>query len=413
MTESEPSTAPGVVEWTHRRALAVASLLRTAARGRSARRLVSLLVGGLVVVAAARAGWLYYGAIRTHIEDRSTSYDFGTFVRAASELSSGTSPYYLQGDSTYAYPPLLAVLVLPFRWVDPGVASVIWLLASLGAIGAALWLFGVRDWRCYALAGDFPFVKSAVLAGTVSPLLLLCIAAAWRWRDTAAWSGAAIAASVALKLFLWPLLAWAALMRRLRVLIAAVGLALLFALVPWGATRFAGLVDYPELLRDLSRLLAAQSFSLFAIFTRLHLQQLPAAVLSVVAALTLIGLAHRIARSESRPARQRDVAVLTLSIAAALAASPIVWQHYFVLLLAPLTLRCPRLTPLWLVPFAFRWVEDTAWAYGDARKLTITLVLVTTMICIGVAGRPPAIGSRRPEEKTGAGIGGAETRQLR
>ena len=45
-----------------------------------------------------------------------------------------------------------------------------------------------------------------------------------------------------------------------------------------------------------------------------------------------------VARDERRAQRDRDVATLTLALAAALAASPIVWVHYFLLLLVPLAL---------------------------------------------------------------------------
>ena len=48
---------------------------------------------------------------------------------------------------------------------------------------------------------------------------------------------------------------------------------------------------------------------------------------------------------------------LTLAIAAALVLSPVVWRHFFVLLLVPLAIARPRLDVLWLVPIGM-WLGD-------------------------------------------------------
>ena len=388
MTEVEtPSTEPPAPGSHTKGARAVGGVISRAHSARPLRALVYLLVSGLVLIAAARAGRLYLGAFQAHLDTRSVPYDFATFLRASSELWSGRSPYYLQGDATYAYPPFLAVLVHPFQWLPPGIAALIWMTASLVAIGAALWLLGVRDWRCYALAADYPFVKSAVLTGAVTPFLLLCAAAAWRWRATVLRSGGAVAAGVAMKLFLWPLIAWGVLLGRLRAALLGAGLVVALACVPWAAFGFVGLAEYPALLRDLSRLLADQSFSLFATFSRVGFSENSAALLSLSVALLLLAGAVPVARDRRRSERERSGAVLSLSIAAALAASPIVWLHYFVLLLVPLALARPRLSMLWLVPLAFRWLADTAWAYGNLRELGAALLLTAIVIAPAVAHR--------------------------
>jgi hypothetical protein len=117
-------------------------------------------------------------------------------------------------------------------------------------------------------------------------------------------------------------------------------------------------------------------------------------VLSLVVAAALLAGAAWIARDERRTRRDRDVAVLTLTLAAALAASPIVWVHYFLLLLVPLALTRPRLSLLWFVPFAYYPLGETAWPAGDARKLGLALVatalLFVATLCRG-AGDPDAL----------------------
>jgi hypothetical protein len=262
-------------------------------------------------------------------------------------------------------------------------AAIIWLVVSLAAIGLSLWLLAVRDWRCYALAAVFPFTRSALDLGTVAPLLLLAIAIAWRWRDELFRPAVAVAAAIALKLFLWPAAVWLVIRRRIGTGAAAVALAAALVVVPWAIIGFAGIGDYPSMLRHLSRQEAAASYSGTAFGVRAHLPYTASLVLSLVAGIALLGGAAWVARDTRRSARDRDVATLTLALAAALVASPIVWVHYFLLLLVPLALTRPRLSWLWLVPFAYYPLGESAWPAGDAGKLT--LALITTAVLIGAA----------------------------
>src|ERR671936_499519 len=158
------------------------------------------------------------------------------------------------------------------------------------------------------------------------PPFLLTVAAAWRWRDRVLQPAAAVGVAIVLKLFLWPLAIWLALMRRMRAAVGAIVVAIALAAAAW------------------------------------------------------------VARDERRPNRDRDVATLTLTLAAALAASPIVWVHYFLLLLVPLALTRPRLSLLWFVPLAYYPLGEAAWPGGDARKLA--LALVATLVILGAAVIP-------------------------
>jgi hypothetical protein len=92
----------------------------------------------------------------------------------------------------------------------------------------------------------------------------------------------------------------------------------------------------------------------------------------------LVVVAARAARDQRHIPRQRDAVTLIVLLAAALAASPIVWVHFFLLMLVPLALMQPRLSVLWFLPLAYYPLGETAWPAGDARKLS--LALVTTLI---------------------------------
>ena len=336
------------------------------------------------IVAATWAIKVYFDKIRGSFDAGQPPHDLEVFLRAAGNLVHGTSLYAFNGDQTFAYPPLLAFVAAPFEPLSAGVATLLWMLLSLAAIAGALWLLGVRDWRCYALTAVLPFTRSAVGLGTVGPLLLLAVAVAWRWREQVGATAAAAGAAVALKLFLWPLLIWLALTGRFRAALAGVGFALVFALLPWAVIGFAGIGDYPDVLRRLSDDEATSSYSLVAIAVRAHLPEVAGVVLSGIVALALLAAAAWMARHARRPQRDRDVAVLTLALVAALAASPIVWVHYFLLLLVPLALTRPSLSALWFVPLAYYPLGETAWPAGDARKLGLALLTTSVLVMAAV-----------------------------
>jgi hypothetical protein len=345
------------------------------------RPVIGLAVG---VAAAVWAVKIYYDAIKAYVEGvAGAQHDLAVFLGGAGDVLDGISPYAYHADSTFAYPPFLAWLVAPLHSLSSSTAALVWMLLSLAAIALALWLLELRDWRCYALAFVFEFTRSSIDLGTVEPLLLLAVAAAWRWRESLFGAATSVGIAIVLKLFLWPLAIWLALMRRLRAAVLAVVVAVAAAFISWSAIGFAGLGDYPGILRRLADDESTSSYSVVALGVRAHLPLLAARIISVIVALALLAAAAWVARDERRMPRDRDIATLTLCLAAALAASPIVWIHYFLLLLVPLALTQPRLSLLWLVPFAYQWLGEAAWPSGDARKLATALV--ATLVILGAA----------------------------
>jgi hypothetical protein len=146
-------------------------------RLRSARLAVTL---GLGAVAVAWAVHLYVDAVRARVAVGEPGQDLGVFLRAAGAVLHGDSPYAFRGDQTYAYPPLLAFLATPIHSFGVAAAMTVSIVVSFAAIAGALWLLGVRDWRCYCLVPLYSVTRSAVGLGTIGPLLVLAIAAAWR-----------------------------------------------------------------------------------------------------------------------------------------------------------------------------------------------------------------------------------------
>ncbi len=381
--------APAVPEYAAPVAPAFMLLAAVGVVGAPARRRATWTELAGAVAGAAAAGWAlksYYEMLRPHFDGVGAPHDLSVFLDAAHKVVHGVSPYVFNADSTFAYPPFVAWLLTPLLLFSSSTAAILWTLLSIVMLALALWLLELRDWRCYAFAFAFLFTRSSVHLGTIEPLLLLSVAVAWHWRDRIVPAGAAVGGAIALKLFLWPLAVWLALTRRLRAAVLAVGVAVLAGLVGWAAIGFAGIGDYPGIVRRLADEESTSSYSVVALGVRAHLPLAAARVLAVVVALALLAAAALTARDERRAVRDRDVVTLTLVLAAALAASPIVWVHYFLLLLVPLALTRPRLSPLWFVPFAFQPLGEAAWPAGNARNLG--LALAATLIVIGAAVVP-------------------------
>jgi hypothetical protein len=208
-----------------------------------------------------------------------------------------------------------------------------------------LGLLGVRDWRCIALAlVSWPFTFGLYL-GALGPFLLLGAAIAWHWRSRLWPPAIAIALLVSAKVFPWPLGIWLLITRRFRTLALAMAIGIIVTLAAWAAIGFDGIAQYPQMLSNLSFIQEGRAVSLAAVLIAIGLSAGAAGVVALGAAGTLLGLAWRFGR---RPDGERTA--FGLVIIAALTATPIVWEHYMVLLFIPIALISPRLSVIWFVP---------------------------------------------------------------
>lgn len=379
-------------------------------RAATGRRILLVVAAALVAVAGARAASHVYHDDSVWANGLSSlggvsePYDFTIFLDAGNDVLAGRSPYVSSigigpTRSPYAYPPVLALAIaplaaLPERAVrDTFVPGVLWSLILLAATVGALLLLGVSDWRCYPFALVSPLVAEPVEYGAVGPILLLLAALAWRFRDRAGAAGGALGAAAVLKLFLAPLLLWLAFTRRVRAALVGLGVAVALALGSWAVIAFRGLHGYPHLLRRLTDVEADQSYSAFAILRALGLPKAASELVVVLAGLALLALAARAARSPSLGRFEQDRRSLILALAAALVLTPILWLHYLVLLLLPIGLARPRLSPLWLVPLAFALFEALdwyrGWPRGDGKALASAAVLVALTFVVSLRQRTP------------------------
>lgn len=306
---------------------------------------------------------------------RGTLGDFRIFREAGSAVLAGTTPYVaadpalLAAHDRFVYPAPIGFLFSPFSLLPLGVARIVFLLVGIGAVLAALRLLGVRDWRCYGAAFLLAPTLDDLVLGSMSVLLLLGVAAAWRLRDRPAPVSAVVALVVLAKLALWPLVLWLVVTRRYRAAVGSVAVAAALAAAGWAAIGFAGLRDYPRLLRVLARVESRDAYSVSGVLSAHGVGTLAVPVLLAVAGAAVVA-------AVGRRASAGDSRVLAVAVAVALFSSPIVWLHYFVLLLVPIALARPLFSPLWLAPLAF-WLSP--WPHADGSAWRVAAVL-------GIAG---------------------------
>ena len=323
---------------------------------------------------------------------RSSLGDWEIFRSAARSVLHGHSPFpaadshALAQNDRFVYPPITALFVAPFAALPDEAGRAVVLLLTFACVPLALRLLGVRDWRCYGLALLTAPVLDAVSLGTLSSALLLGVAAAWRFRDRRHIAAATTAVTAVAKLFVWPLLVWLLVTRRLRTALEAAVLALVLLVGGWAAIGFAGLRDYPHLLHLLSQTEAAQSFSLVG------LSGLEGGAATALSAVLVVAVVAAVVVARRGP--DGDRRSLAVAVAGALLATPVLWLHYLVLLFVPIALARPRLSAVWFVPLAF-WVTPFAHSDGSVWRVCFTLAVSAVIVLWTVVPSGSAAG-RRP-----------------
>jgi hypothetical protein len=358
-----PSAAPAVSDSRAFRRLA------------AVRRGSELVLFGLIPV-------VFMGAFVLEFALGFHTFDFHTFWRSGRDVLQGQSPYpaslplvaHQVTFRPFVYPAPAAVLIAPLALVPYAAADIIWWTIGVAAVWLALRLLGVRDWRCYGAAFASMPVFTALGNGSVSALLLLGTAALWRYRSQAWVAAGVLAGLVAAKLFLWPLGVWLLATRRLRACVLSVVIAAAGTVAGWAAIGFAGMREYPHLLDRLTALVAADSYSPYALFRAFGASSGLARLLVFAAGAALLAGVLAIAR---RP--EGDRRAFTLAVAAALVLSPIVWPHYLVLLFVPIALAQPEVGLAWSAPIGL-WLVNASWSDGDPRLIAPVLAVTGALL---------------------------------
>jgi len=279
--------------------------------------------------------------------------------------------------SVPVYPAFALIAAVPFSLLPYRAAGVIYILLAVAAFLASLRLLGVTDWRCYGVGALSWPVLHGFLLGAVTPFLMLGAALAWRYRQRVVTPALAVAAIVALKLFPAALVGWLLATRRYRVAALAAAFTIVAVFGAWAIIGFAGLASYPQMLSDLAQISEGVGVSLVSGLLALGVGDQVARAVALAVSAVLFVIAWRVARQPDG-----DRKAFSLSIIACLTISPMVWPHYFALLLIPLALLSPRLSALWFVPLL---LYAAPFAQTTGRAWAVIPYLVTLALIAGIA----------------------------
>jgi alpha-1,2-mannosyltransferase len=314
------------------------------------------------------------------------------YFPAAKRLLSGLSPYALTprqvaAGTGFVYPALSALLFAPFALISRGAAQVIYMLVGIVCVPATLRTLNIRDWRIYGVAMLWFPVFDGWQSGNVTLPLTLMIALAWRHRERPWVAGLLTAAAISIKPFVWPLGLWLLATRRWKAAAWALASGLVLNLLAWGLVGFNEISTFLRLSSEDTKALWKGGYSVLAVAHHLGLGRSAGEVLLVLlsavaaAAVVYLGAVKR---------RERDA--LVLAVLLMLLASPLLWAHYFSLLLIPLALCRPRLAAVWGLPLLMWPMPPRQPVYGWEELLAWGITAVVLIICLH---RPPRAAAQR------------------
>jgi hypothetical protein len=338
--------------------------------------LVSIATFAIVVVAvvwaAMQAGTLgndylaYDGAVRRFLAG-GPLYD--------------QSPDVAGGFRLYLYSPPFALLAIPLAALAPATAALVFTGLLVVAFPAAVLVMPVPlrvRWVVLFLGGiSWPLVYSIKL-GQVGPILLLLFALGWRWLDKPARFGLTTALGVAIKVQPALLLGWALLTRRTRAFwwgLAGVAVLAVVATIVAGPNAW---LDQARLLARVSQpILTPHNFTPGRIAYELGASETAAWAVQIAnwVACAVIVL-YAIWRASA-------VASYMAVVIASQLVSPILWDHYALILLLPVA---------WLISRGWWWTAVVPLAtsivlIGLVPTAVYPIAFWVTLVAVVVLGR--------------------------
>jgi hypothetical protein len=184
--------------------------------------------------------------VQDYVGARRTAGNGDPYAPLAEEYAEVGIDFHPTHRSTH--PPTAFVLVLAVAGFSWSVASTVWAWLMLAAVGGAWWALGASPELAAAIAPlTLLWPPAAWSLGQLTPLWLLGLALAWRWRRTSELAGAGVALASLTKLLPAVSLVPLAVGRRWRALLGfsvvwAVALAVLLVLRPGVLERYIDVV---------------------------------------------------------------------------------------------------------------------------------------------------------------------------
>ena len=312
---------------------------------------------------------------------------------AGQRLLHGSSPYVwttaqIKDGVAFVYPALSALIFAPFALLPIGAGAYLATLFAILTTPAILWILGVRDWRVFGISLLWLPVFGAWQSANETIFLVAMVALVWRYRDNPLVAAVLTAIAISLKPFIWPLALWLLVTRRWRASAYTLLFGAAINLVSWSLLGWNQVRAYLHAAGLDSHYAWRAGYGVAAIGSHLGFGHSVGTALTVFVSIALAG-----AIFYAGFVKRRERQALTLTILLMLAASPLVWSHYFALLLVPVAIERPRLSWLWLPP-VLMWL----WAcppslYVHGMQEAAAWVLIGTMsVALVRAG-----GTRRPQ----------------
>ncbi len=288
---------------------------------------------------------------------RELAFDFRhAYWDAGHRLLEGGNPYLwthaqIHRGVAFVYPALSAVMFAPLTLMPRHFGSVLFTFVSMGMTPAALWVLRVRDWRVFAITLLWLPVFAAWQTANETSFLVFGVACLWRYRADPRIAALITVVEISLKPLMWPLAVWLLATRRWRASIYSLGLGLVINACAWWIVGFGDVHQYLRVSGLDASAAWRTGYGVAAFAAHLGFDRGVGEAASVLLAVILVGaIAH------AGFVKRNDLRALTLTIALTIVAAPMVWNHYFTLLLIPLALTQPRFNWTWALPLLM-WVS--------------------------------------------------------
>ena len=335
--------------------------------GRATERAPHSLPGRILPIAAIVTFAVVVGTILA-TAGASLGYDLAAYTGAADRLLAGRPLYdpdvdVAGGFAIYLYPPPFALVAVPLAPLTSAAGPWPWVIALIACFVGGVAILPVRAevrWLILLLGGlSWPLAYSLKL-GQVGPILFIVFAAGWRWLDRPAPLGLTIALGTLVKVQPALLFGWALLTRRWSAVAVGVATLVVAAFVATVVTGPGTWADYLALLRRVSGAVTTpHNFSPGAIAYQAGIPAEAATVVQWGSTLATLAIAAWAA------IRTRDDVGYLSAITASQLLSPLLWDHYAMLLLLP-----------------------TAWLLEQRRPWGAAIPLATSILAIWL---PPLV----------------------
>lgn len=319
-------------------------------------------------------------------------YDYQAYVQAAQRWLDGQPLYdpsvdLAGGFAIYLYPPPFALAFVPFALLGGSAGLYAWTALLVGCVVAAIGLMPVSAtlrWGILLLAGlDWPVLYSLKL-GQVGPILLLLFVLGWRRLDRPAALGGTIAIGALIKVQPALLGVWAVFAGRPRAAVVALAAVVAVVLVTLPLVGLTAWSEYIALLRTVSQpITTPHNFTPGAVLFQAGVDP---GVASAVQWAVVVGTLVAVVVAARRLTVEAGFVVV---VVATQLISPLLWDHYAVVLLLPTA---------WLVANGARWALAIPLTTSLPLLWVVPAAIYPIVFIVALLG--PFVVSRRMTSRT-------------